>query len=106
MAILCAIGIACGLGPHAYAQTAAEEAPYRVGPRITSPTLLSRVEPEFSAEARNANVQGTVVFHVVINESGRLEDIVTISPLGFRLEEKVLAALAAIVCASRRTATA
>jgi hypothetical protein len=55
--------------------------PIRVGPGVTSPRMVRKVDPEFISEARNAGVQGTVVFVIVVNEKGRTEDIAVLSPL-------------------------
>ena len=65
----------------------------RIGPGVTPPRLLRKVEPKYSPEARADHVQGTVVFQVVVNEKGRLTDISVISPLGFGLDEQALAGI-------------
>jgi len=44
---------------------------YRIGGNnVTPPTLLSRVEPEYTPAARAAKLQGTVVLAAVIDEQG------------------------------------
>ncbi|HWR54472.1 MAG TPA: TonB family protein [Bryobacteraceae bacterium] len=60
----------------------------RVGPGVTPPRLLHKVEPEYSPSARAAHVQGTVVLQLVVDEKGRATDITLISPLGFGLDEQ------------------
>jgi TonB family protein len=57
------------------------------------PKLVYKVEPEFSGEARAARIQGTVIFEVVVNTAGVLEQIRLVSPLGFGLDEKAEEAL-------------
>jgi TonB family protein len=59
-----------------------------VGPGVTAPRLLHKVEPEYSADARADHIQGTVVLQLVVNESGRPAGISVISPLGFGLDER------------------
>jgi TonB family protein len=65
----------------------------RIGPGITPPRLLHKVEPEYSPAAREEQIQGTVVLEIVVNEKGRAADISVISPLGFGLDEQAQAAV-------------
>jgi TonB family protein len=67
--------------------------PIRVGPGVTPPKLQYRVEPEYSREALNAGVQGTIVFDAVVNAAGRVVNASVINPLGFGLEEMAQAAI-------------
>ena len=67
--------------------------PPRVGPGITPPKLLSRREPEFSAEARNAKLQGAVVVQAEIDEAGQVGRLAVIEPLGMGLDAKAVEAL-------------
>ena len=83
-ALLTAV-IAAGL----YAQTA----PVRVGPGVTPPHLVRKVEPEYSPLAHADHIQGTVVLQLVVTEKGRAADIQVISPLGYGLDENAIAAI-------------
>jgi TonB family protein len=65
----------------------------RIGPGVTPPRVLRKIEPKYSSEARADHVQGTVVFQLVVNEKGRPTDISVISPLGFGLDERAQAAI-------------
>lgn len=67
--------------------------PPRIGPGIAPPKLLSRREPEFSAEARNAKLQGAVVVQAEITETGRVGSVAVIEPLGMGLDAKAVEAL-------------
>ena len=67
--------------------------PISVGPGVTPPKVLHKVEAEYSGEARSARVQGVVVFQLNIDERGRPVDITLISPLGFGLDERAEEAL-------------
>jgi TonB family protein len=67
---------------------------YRVGPGVIAPKVLRKVEPTYSAQARAAGVQGTVVLELVVSELGRATDIVLVSPVGFGLDERAQHALA------------
>jgi len=67
--------------------------PIRIGPGVTAPRLLRKVEPEFSPLARSDHVQGNVVVQLVVTEKGRAGDIQVISPLGYGLDENAIAAI-------------
>ena len=41
--------------------------PYRIGGGVSAPTVLYKVEPEYSEEARKAKFQGTVVLYIVVD---------------------------------------
>jgi len=68
--------------------------PMRIGPGVTPPRLIHKIEPEYSPEARADHVQGTVILQIAVNEKGRATDISVISPLGFGLDEQAQAAVA------------
>lgn len=56
--------------------------------KVKPARLIHRVSPEYSDEALAAGVQGRVIFEVVVNTSGTLEQIKIVSPLGFGLDER------------------
>lgn len=58
------------------------DAVVRMGPGITPPRVLYKVDPTYSPDARADHVQGTVVFEIVVNEQGRATNIRVMSPLG------------------------
>lgn len=66
---------------------------YRIGGGVSAPSLLLKVEPEYSEEARKAKYQGTVVLAVVVDETGRARDIRVLRPLGLGLDEKAIEAV-------------
>jgi TonB family protein len=63
----------------------------RIGPGVTPPRLLHKVEPEYSPGARADHIQGTVVLELAIDEQSRR--ISVISPLGFGLDERAQSAV-------------
>jgi TonB family protein len=67
--------------------------PFRIGGPVMAPRVLSKVEPEYSEEARLAALQGTVVLSVVIGADGMAQDIVVARPLGLGLDDKAVAAV-------------
>jgi periplasmic protein TonB len=59
----------------------------------TRPTLLLKVEPEYSEQARQSKFQGTVLLRVVIDEKGFPREIGVTRPLGLGLDEKAMEAV-------------
>jgi TonB family protein len=82
-----------GLALSLAGQLGAQTAPVRVGPGVTAPRQLRKVEPEFSPLARADQIQGTVVLQLVVTKKGRPADIQVISPLGYGLDENAVAAI-------------
>ncbi len=66
---------------------------YRIGGGVSAPTLLYKVEPEYSEEARQAKFQGTVLLFVVVDEHGNPRDIQVLRPLGLGLDQKAIEAV-------------
>lgn len=67
---------------------------YRPGGDVSAPQILSKVEPEYSEEARKAKYSGTVMLSIVVDEHGLPRDIKVIRPLGLGLDEKAIEAVA------------
>ena len=66
---------------------------YRIGGGVSSPSILYKVEPEYSEEARKAKFQGTVVIQLVVDEKGNPRDMKVIRPLGLGLDQKAIEAV-------------
>jgi TonB family protein len=66
---------------------------FRVGGGVSAPTLILKVDPEYSEEARKAKFQGTVVLAVVVDETGRATQFKVVRPLGMGLDEKAIEAV-------------
>jgi TonB family protein len=66
---------------------------YRVGGGVTAPTLLSKIEPEYSEEARKAKHQGTVTLYIQVDPSGRAINMKVLHSLGLGLDEKAMEAV-------------
>ena len=66
---------------------------YRIGGGVSPPSILYKVEPEYSEEARKAKFQGTVLLFVVVDEKGLPRDIKIIRPLGLGLDQKAVEAV-------------
>jgi TonB family protein len=66
---------------------------YQVGGEVSAPTLLSKVEPEYSEKARRAKLQGSVVLHLEIDENGEPKKLRVVRALGLGLDEKAIEAV-------------
>jgi len=81
-------GIGNGNGPGAGGSGA-----FNVGNGVTAPELVSKVEPEYSEEARKAKYSGSVLLSIVVNTDGKAEDIRVVKSLGMGLDEKAIEAV-------------
>jgi TonB family protein len=66
---------------------------YHAGGDVSMPQLLSKVEPEYSEEARKAKYSGTVLLSIIVDEHGLPRDIRVIRPVGLGLDEKAIEAV-------------
>jgi periplasmic protein TonB len=66
---------------------------YKIGGGVSSPSLIFKVEPEYSEEARKAKFQGTVLLYVEVDEKGLPRNIRVIRPLGLGLDQKAIEAV-------------
>ncbi len=66
---------------------------YRIGGGVSAPSLIYKVEPEYSEEARKAKHQGTVVLYVVVDEKGSPRDLRVVRAIGLGLDEKAIEAV-------------
>jgi hypothetical protein len=60
---------------------------------ISKPTVIEKVHPTYSKEARKAKVKGTVMLSVVVAPEGRARDIRVLKALGYGLDEKAIEAV-------------
>ncbi len=67
---------------------------YRVGAGVHPPTVLSKVDPPYSEEARVAKYSGTVLLHAVVDVDGTAKEIQVIKSAGFGLDECATVSLA------------
>lgn len=68
---------------------------YRVGPGVSAPGLLHKVEPQYSEEASKAELEGKVLLQVVVGTDGKPRDIKVIRSLGLGLDENAIAGVGA-----------
>ena len=66
---------------------------FKIGDDVKAPRLLSKVEPEYTEEARVATLAGTVVIGVTIGTDGLAHNLQVLRSLGLGLDEKAVEAI-------------
>jgi len=66
---------------------------FRAGSGVSAPSLLSKVEPEYSEEARQAKYQGVVLLYIEVDPSGRAQNVRVLHSLGLGLDERAMEAV-------------
>jgi TonB family protein len=66
---------------------------FHMGGGVTAPSVLYKVEPEYSEEARKAKYQGTVVLYVEVDAAGHPTNLKVVRSLGLGLDEKAIEAV-------------
>lgn len=66
---------------------------YRVGGGVSAPTVISKVDPEYTEEARAAKFNGDVLLYVEIGTDGQAYNFKVIRSLGLGLDEKAIEAV-------------
>ncbi len=65
---------------------------YRIGNGVSAPNVLSKVDPEYTREARKANLEGSVLLSMVVGRDGLAHDIKVVNGLGSGLDEEAIRA--------------
>ena len=66
---------------------------FKVGGEVSAPRVLRKVDPEYTTEAHDAKLSGSVLLSVVIGTDGTAHDINVVKPLGMGLDEKAVEAV-------------
>jgi periplasmic protein TonB len=66
---------------------------FRVGGGVSAPRALNTPDPEYSEEARKAKYQGTVVLWLIVDQSGRPQQVKVARSLGMGLDQKAIEAV-------------
>ena len=61
---------------------------------VSAPSVLFKVDPDYSEEARNAKYSGTVLLSVVVGADGKACNITVLKGIGMGLDEKSVEAVA------------
>jgi len=75
------------------AQQGASGDVFKVGGGVTAPHLNQRSDPEYTKEASDARVEGTVLLSVVVGTDGLAHSINVVKALGSGLDEKAVEAV-------------
>jgi TonB family protein len=60
---------------------------------VSQPSVLFKVDPGYSEEARKAKLSGEVLLSVVVDSEGRPQDIRVVKALGMGLDEEAIIAV-------------
>lgn len=63
-----------------------------VGGGVSAPVVLHSVQPDFTEQARAANLQGTVVLQLIVDANGNPQNIRVTQSLGMGLDQKAVEA--------------
>jgi protein TonB len=66
---------------------------YSIGGGVSAPSVLYKVDPEYSEEARKAKYSGTVVLYIEVDTTGHARNMRIIKGIGLGLDEKALDAV-------------
>lgn len=67
--------------------------PYRAGGGVTAPRVISKVEPQYSREARLLKLQGTALLQAVIDTDGQVREVHVLRTPGYGLDVKAVEAV-------------
>jgi TonB family protein len=67
---------------------------YRAGGPVSIPSVIYKVDPDYTEEARRARISGTVIVSLIVGADGRPRDIRIVRGLGRGLDEKAAEAVA------------
>jgi TonB family protein len=79
--------------PPAGSQEVAPGVQSAAGGRTSSPVLISKHEPKYSAEAPKARLQGTIRLSLIVAADGIPQDVKVVRGLGLGLDEKAVEAV-------------
>ena len=71
----------------------ARDAALHVGNGVSVPVVLYKVDPQYSEEARKAELEGTVLLKFVVDTSGHARNVGVVRSLGLGLDEKAVEAV-------------
>ncbi len=66
---------------------------FRVGGGVSAPKALDTPDPEYSEEARKAKYQGTCILWLIVDQSGRPQQVKVARSLGMGLDQKAIEAV-------------
>jgi periplasmic protein TonB len=85
-----------GFGMAGALPTASSDMPggiYSVGNGTIPPAVISKVDPQYTEEARAAKYSGSVMLSVVVDTEGKAQQLKVVKSLGMGLDEKAIEAV-------------
>jgi TonB family protein len=70
----------------------AEGPVYTVGDGVSAPVVVKQVKPQYTAEARRAKVEGTVILEAIVETDGTVGDVTVTKGLEPGLDEQAVKA--------------
>jgi periplasmic protein TonB len=70
-----------------------DEKVYRVSKGMSAPRVLAKVDPQYTREARDAKISGTVLLSIVVGSDGVARDVKVIRSLDSGLDERAVFAV-------------
>jgi TonB family protein len=95
MQLLAALVFICVCVFGQQAQAPLPEGIHRIGNGVTSPSVVSKTDPEYAEEARVAKMSGEVKVSVVVGVDGTAQDVRVTKSAGLGLDEKAVEAVGA-----------
>ena len=75
-------------------QSEQAEKPYKIGPDVSAPRIVSKVEPTYTSEAREHGCGGDVQLELVVTRDGKASDVDEIGkPVGCGLDQSAILAV-------------
>ena len=74
-------------------QSPDQDGVYRMGPGISPPRVIYKIEPSYTDEARTAKLDGTVLLSMIVGTDGLAHDINVVKSLALGLDEKAVEAV-------------
>jgi len=91
---LAALALCLVTGPSAAASPQGAKAPvYKPGDGVSAPILVKQVKPQYTAKAKDAKVQGTVLIECVVETDGTVGDVKVTKSLDEDLDQEAIKAV-------------
>src|ERR1700689_3689883 len=74
-------------------QTPLPEGVYRAGKGVTNPAVIGKTDPEYSEEARIANMSANIMVSAIVGVDGKVRDVQVTKSAGLGMDEKAIQAV-------------
>ncbi|HET7217912.1 MAG TPA: M56 family metallopeptidase [Vicinamibacterales bacterium] len=93
--VMTAIGVPMATGAGAAYRAQEQQTVYRPGKEVSQPKLIKEVKPQYTAEAKQARIQGSVGLEAVVLDTGEVADVTVVKSLDtvYGLDDAAVGAL-------------